>query len=102
MNRDAGPPSVVSADLAGKWLGSFQLVRLLGTGAMGAVYLAKDAILRRDVALKLIRRGDDHSDEDRRDRVREDVREQDLATRHSHRSRGQDEVVLLLREHRPT
>jgi serine/threonine protein kinase len=60
--------------LAGQWLGSFQLHQLLGTGAMGAVYLAKDTILRRDVAIKLIPKGDDDSDTDRRERFLREAR----------------------------
>ena len=38
----------------------------------------------------------------RRDRVREDVREEDPASTHADRPRRQHEVVLLLREHRPS
>src|SRR5262249_47389960 len=37
----------------------------------------------------------------RRHRVREDVREEDLAARHADRARGEDEVVLALGEDRP-
>jgi serine/threonine protein kinase len=49
-------------NLVGLRLGSFELLRRLGAGAMGVVYLAKDMVLRRDVAMKLIARlpgGDD-------------------------------------------
>jgi serine/threonine protein kinase len=42
------------SDLAGQRLDSFELLRRLGAGAMGVVYLAKDLVLRRDVAMKLI------------------------------------------------
>jgi serine/threonine protein kinase len=55
-------PPRAFADLAGQRLGSFELVRWLGAGAMGVVYLAKDLVLRRDVAMKLIAKqpgGDD-------------------------------------------
>ncbi len=35
-------------------LGKFEVVRLLGKGAMGEVYLGRDPKLGRDVALKVI------------------------------------------------
>jgi serine/threonine protein kinase len=66
------PPSPprAFADLAGQRLDSFELVRWLGAGAMGVVYLAKDLVLRRDVAMKLIAKlrggdGDDVSHQER-------------------------------------
>ena len=74
MNPDAAPPSVASIGLEGQWLGPFQLVRLLGTGAMGAVYVARDSVLRREVALKLIRRGSDDNDVERRERFLREAR----------------------------
>ncbi len=41
--------------------GKFRLARRLGTGGMGAVYLARDLQLARDVAIKTLRRAsDDH------------------------------------------
>src|SRR5262245_44389261 len=40
----------------GTHIGDFQLRSLLGEGAMGQVYLARDTKLGRRVALKLIRR----------------------------------------------
>jgi serine/threonine protein kinase len=49
----AVPPKAL-ADLSGRRLDSFELIRRLGAGAMGVVYLAKDHVLRRDVAMKLI------------------------------------------------
>ncbi len=36
-------------------IGRYQVVRLLGAGAMGAVYLAEDPLLKRRVAIKVIR-----------------------------------------------
>lgn len=61
-------------DLSGTWLGSFQLLRLLGAGAMGAVYLAHDEVLRRDVALKLIAKGEADTDPERQERFLREAR----------------------------
>ncbi len=44
-------------------LGKFKIVRLLGQGAMGAVYLARDLKLGREVALKVIHAGTAFGDE---------------------------------------
>ncbi len=41
-------------DLSGVTLGQYQLTRLLGTGGMAAVYLAHQASLRRQVAVKVL------------------------------------------------
>src|SRR5215212_5609080 len=42
-------------DLTGRTLGDYQLLRRLGTGGMGQVYLARQLSLKRDVAVKLLR-----------------------------------------------
>ncbi len=42
-------------DLTGRMLGDYQLLRRLGTGGMGQVYLARQLSLKRDVAVKLLR-----------------------------------------------
>ncbi|HLH60347.1 MAG TPA: hypothetical protein VKV20_01580 [Ktedonobacteraceae bacterium] len=43
--------------LEGLKLGHYQLLRLIGSGGMGEVYLAEDIQLHRQVALKVIRTG---------------------------------------------
>lgn len=67
-------PAAPLNDLSGQWLGPFQLTRLLGTGAMGSVYLAKDSVLRRDVALKVLAKGEGGLDEDRYERFLREAR----------------------------
>ena len=50
-------PTLVPAavDLTGQTLGDFQLLRKLGQGGMGQVYLAEQLSLKRKVAVKLLR-----------------------------------------------
>src|SRR4051812_43451591 len=52
---DPAPPSDAPADLTGRTLGDFQVLRKLGHGGMGHVYLARPPSLKRQVALKLLR-----------------------------------------------
>src|SRR6478672_1288627 len=49
----ADPPPL--PDLTGRTLGDYQVLRRLGTGGMGQVYLARQLSLKREVALKLLR-----------------------------------------------
>jgi len=53
MSQPATPAA--DADLAGRTLGDFKLVRRLGRGAMAEVYLAEQQSLRRPVALKVLK-----------------------------------------------
>lgn len=41
--------------LEGQQLGRYHLLNLLGSGGMGAVYLATDTLIQRQVAVKIIR-----------------------------------------------
>jgi serine/threonine-protein kinase len=52
---NAPTPATEATDLTGRTLGGFQVIRRLGAGGMGQVYLAKQLSLKRLVALKLLR-----------------------------------------------
>ena len=62
MDLKSSLPIALMSKLAGRRVGSFDLVRVLGTGATGVVYLASDVVLRRNVALKIIARSEDATD----------------------------------------
>ena len=49
------PPSSAEADLSGRQLGDFHLLRRLGRGAMADVYLAEQERLKRRVAVKILK-----------------------------------------------
>ncbi|WP_224248718.1 serine/threonine-protein kinase [Hyalangium gracile] len=61
-------------DPTGQRIGAFEIVRLLGAGAMGMVYLARDNILRREVALKLLTKGTDEIDHELHERFLREAR----------------------------
>ncbi len=51
----AGTPGPPPVDLTGKTLGAYHILRRLGQGGMGQVYLAEQVSLKRKVALKLLK-----------------------------------------------
>ena len=51
---EAAGPEESAADLAGRLVGPYRLLREIGSGGMGTVYEAEDARLRRRVAVKLL------------------------------------------------
>src|SRR5438046_2726182 len=53
--RSPEPPAAPPVDLTGRTLGDFQILRRIGSGGMGQVYLARQQSLKRDVAVKLLR-----------------------------------------------
>jgi serine/threonine-protein kinase len=53
-NKESSEPSM--ADLSGRQLGDYRLLRRLGRGAMAEVYLAEQCSLHRQVALKVLKR----------------------------------------------
>src|SRR5581483_9309625 len=53
--RTVVAPPDAAADLTGQTVGDFHILRRIGTGGMGHVYLAEQRSLKRKVALKFLR-----------------------------------------------
>ncbi|HEX7900832.1 MAG TPA: serine/threonine-protein kinase [Planctomycetota bacterium] len=53
-DRSGSAASSTGPSLAGRKVGDYQVIRELGRGGMGVVYLAHDAALQRDVAIKVL------------------------------------------------
>jgi len=58
-SAEAGAGDPIRAALAAKLESQYRIVRLLGRGGMGCVYLARDLTLEREVAIKVIRTSND-------------------------------------------
>src|SRR5829696_8525028 len=52
---DTSPEPAPTEDFSGRTLGDFELVRRIGIGGMGQVYLARQKSLKRQVAVKVLR-----------------------------------------------
>lgn len=63
-----------------KTIGRYEVVRLLGAGAMGHVYLAEDPRLKRKVAIKVVRQDAFRSDEDRKEVLARFEREAEISS----------------------
>src|SRR5262245_50058810 len=73
FNLGQGTTIDVSEAVVGQMLGKFELLELVGRGAFGAVYRAKDAALDREVAIKVPRTGN-LADGDHRERFLREAR----------------------------
>ena len=80
--------------------GAYRLDRLLGRGGMGAVYLASDLRLDRDVAVKLVKggAGDEHARRrfDREARASARLRHPNIITVHAYGSAGPELAYLVM------
>jgi serine/threonine protein kinase len=64
-------PVLPMADASSSWIGKYQIIELLGEGAMGVVYKARDSVLDRTVAIKVMNESIARQDELRKRFLRE-------------------------------
>ena len=86
---------------AGQKLGPYEILAPLGAGGMGEVYRARDARLRRDVAIKILS-AEFSSDADRRNRFEQEARSASALNHHNiitiHDIGAEDSTIFIAME----